>query len=519
MGGHQRAVIALFGVLLFATLFATIPTSAQEPGAGVMQSEDARNLTYEQNTMYMYGSNDDGGPQSSWPMWTHSAPSDVDSDESLSESNVPGDENNGGGPRTYTWDGSNPSDEPIPVDNSIPITGAIHLTIVCNVEQDQCSKQVTIVLRLGNRDLAQQAIDQPDEDNYYHFEFYFNDEEIPAGETFGLRMSFQKPQGFTDGYNLYFGNGESWMDIPVLPPYQENIPGLDNPNGYESPYSQASGFRAQAANSTSIFGMIFWGVLGIGVFVGGFMFLPPIPFKELTILFTGLGILVSMLVAPLVAGPLAAGMAANPDDPDVWTIEELAQLDERDGTFLGDELVAGYTFTLYAEYDQVYTAKDGSETISGLGYESDAEILGDIEISRRGREYVQLFFSLFHVDLTPGQAVMAEITIINTTDPSTGQEVILPMYADPNGSPQIVTVTVDGEDSIRYGIPHEVCTLIGEDSEWGAYAHISTVLGLLLGGVGFWMAFRGESSDRDDEEFEEDEAWDEEDDLEEFEDI
>ena len=207
MGGHQRAVITLFGVLLFATLFATIPTSAQEPGAGVMQSEDARNLTYEQNTMYMYGSNDDGGPQSSWPMWTHSAPSDVDSDESLSESNVPGDENNGGGPRTYTWDGSNPSDEPIPVDNSIPITGAIHLTIVCNVEQDQCSKQVTIVLRLGNRDLAQQAIDQPDEDNYYHFEFYFNDEEIPAGETFGLRMSFQKPQGFTDGYNLYFGNG------------------------------------------------------------------------------------------------------------------------------------------------------------------------------------------------------------------------------------------------------------------------------------------------------------------------
>ena len=112
---------------------------------------------------------------------------------------------------------------------------------------------------------------------------------------------------------------------------------------------------------------------------------------------------------------------------------------------------------------------------------------------------------------------MAEITIINTTDPVTGQEVILPMYADPNDSPQIVTVTVDGEDSIRYGIPHEVCTLIGEDSTWGMYAHISTLIGLLLGGIGFWMVFRGEAA-TDDEEIEDDE-WDEEDELDELEDI
>jgi hypothetical protein len=93
------------------------------------------------------------------------------------------------------------------------------------------------------------------------------------------------------------------------------------------------------------------------------------------------------------------------------------------------------------------------------------------------------------------------------------------MYADPNGSPQIVTVTVEGDDSIRYGIPHEVCTLIGEDSTWGMYAHISTLIGLLLGGIGFWMAFRGEASTGEEEEEMEDDEWDEEDELDELEDI
>ena len=518
MRGEGRAALVLFTVLLFASLVATIPTSAQEPGVGVMQSEDARNLTHEQNVMYLYG-NSNEERQETWPMWTHSATSDVESDDTVGEGNVGG-TNSGGGTREFVWDGSNPPAEPVPIDTSVPITGAIKLQLICNWEQDQCSKQVDIVLRLGSKDIAHVSIDTPDEDDYYYFEFHHQIEEVPAGETFGIRLSFQKPGNVGDGYNLDLGRDNSWMDIPVLPSYQETIPGLDNPDGYESPYSQASGFRSEAANSTSIFGLIFWGVLGIGVFVGGFMYLPPIPFKELTILFTGLGLLVSMLVAPLVAGPLATGMAANPDDPDVWTIEELAQLEERDGTFLGDALVAGYSFTLYAEYDQVYVTKDGAETISGLGYESDAYILGDLDISRRGREYVQLFFSLYHVDLRPGQAIMAEITIINTTDPATGQDVILPMYADPNGSPQIVTVTVDGQDSIRYGIPHEVCTLIGEDSTWGMYAHISTLVGLLLGGIGFWMAFRGvASTDEVDEELEEEDDWDEEDELVELEDI
>ena len=93
-----RAALVLFAVLLFASLVATIPTSAQEPGAGVMQSEDPRNLTYEQNRMYMYGQAT-AESSSTWQTWTHSSTVDVESDDRLSEGNYPGDANNGGGPR------------------------------------------------------------------------------------------------------------------------------------------------------------------------------------------------------------------------------------------------------------------------------------------------------------------------------------------------------------------------------------------------------------------------------------
>jgi hypothetical protein len=490
MRARGREALALFGVLLFASLFVTIPTSAQEPGAGVMQSDDAKNLTYEQNRMYMYGNNNDGGSPDMWPMWTHSAATDTESDDSIGESNVVGDPNNGGGPRSFTFEGTHPVEQATGIDNSMPIAGKVKLAIFCDLESGQCSKQVDIVLRLGNRDLAVQTIAEPDADNFYAFEFFVNDDEIPAGEAFGLRVTFQKPSTVLAGYTLYLGNGNSYMDIPVLPPYQESVPGLDNLDGYVSPYSQASGYSQTEAHSTSIVGLVIWGVLAISVFVCGFMFIPPIPLRELSILFTGLGLLVSMLVAPAIAGPFEMGQA-DPDDPDIWTIEELSQLEEREGTFLGDALVEGYTFTLYAEYDQIYTAKDGAETISGLGFESDAELLGDSETSRRGREYVQLFFSLFHMDLSPGQAVSAEISIVNSTDPATGQNVMLPLHAaHENANKQIVTVTVDGEDSIRYAIPHEVSTLIGVKSTWGSYAHIATALGILMGGIGFWMSFR-----------------------------
>ncbi|MDP6906736.1 MAG: hypothetical protein QF440_04895 [Candidatus Thalassarchaeaceae archaeon] len=518
----------MMGLLLLSTLTLTSPVTAQYHDVGVMQSDESKNLTYNQNIMRMYGSNNQGGAQSSWPMWTHSASSDSDSDDSVGEVNSIGDPNNGGGPRTFTWEGSHPPAEPIPVDKSSPISGQIHLSIICNLEQDSCTKQVTIVLRLGNQDIAQQVIDNPDENQVYNFEFLgHNIEEIPEGETLGLRITFQKPQGITDGYTLYLGNGESWMNVPVLPPYVETIPGLNSGEGYESPYASASGYNTEDAATSSWFGLVFWCLFSIGIFVGGFALLPPIPYKEISILLTGMGLLGAMFVAPLISGPVLTGMAADPEDPKVWTIEELVQLEERDGTFLGDELKAGYSFTLYAEYDEVYTTTDRGETISGLGYESDSKILEDPETSRRGKEYVQLYFSLFHEDLRPGQAVLAEIQIINTTDPNSNQEIIVPKHADPN-DPDIktVTVSVNGFDSIRYAIPHKDCTIIGQDFSWQYYPLLVTAVGLLLGGFGFWQVHKsiqeyGEYDEEYDEELEDvlDDFEDEDDELYDLEEI
>ena len=73
MRTYRAAALALFGVLLFASLFVSVPAAAQEPGVGIMQSDDAKNLTYDQNRMYMYGNNDQGGAPDSWPMWTKMA--------------------------------------------------------------------------------------------------------------------------------------------------------------------------------------------------------------------------------------------------------------------------------------------------------------------------------------------------------------------------------------------------------------------------------------------------------------
>jgi hypothetical protein len=119
------------------------------------------------------------------------------------------------------------------------------------------------------------------------------------------------------------------------------------------------------------------------------------------------------------------------------------------------------------------------------------------------------------MDLTSGQAISAEITIVNVT--VDGKTVYLPQHIDHPNSLQ--EVTIDGDTSFRFAIPHDLCTIYGEDSTWGKFAHISTVLGILLGGIGFWMAFKGGTSDEDDEDFEEDEEWDEEDVLDELEDI
>ena len=159
----------------------------------------------------------------------------------------------------HFFEGSHPVGEATAIDSSIPLLEKLNW-LFCDVEQGQCSKQVDIVLRLGNRDLAVQTVAVPDEDNFYAFEFFVNDDEIPEGEAFGVRLTFQKLQSLLGGYTLYLGNGNAYMDIPVLPPYVPTVPGLGGEE-YVSPYEQASGYTLADSNSTSFLGLIFLGTL------------------------------------------------------------------------------------------------------------------------------------------------------------------------------------------------------------------------------------------------------------------
>ena len=172
-------------------------------------------------------------------------------------------------------------------------------------------------------------------------------------------------------------------------------------------------------------------------------------------------------------------------------------------------------------------ASNGGDKISGLGYEEYAALFEDPEVPQRGKEYVQLYFSLFHLDLRPGQAVLAKSMIVNSTDPATGESSLVPLHAcmdctnpDTGGAWEIkvVTVTVGGENSERFAIQSELCEIIGVDSTWGVYAHGLTALGILMGGIGFWMAFRQnrQYDDEDEEEEPDDDFEDALDDLEEF---
>ena len=103
--------------------------------------------------------------------------------------------------------------------------------------------------------------------------------------------------------------------------------------------------------------------------------------------------------------------------------------------------------------------------------------------------------------------------IVNSTNPATGESSLVPLHAcmdctDPDSGgaweTKMVTVTIAGEDSERFAIQHVLCEIIGVDSTWGVYAHGLTALGLLLGGIGFWMSFRqNRQYDGDDEDEEE----------------
>ncbi len=513
---------ALWAVLV---LFCVVMTSSASIALTMQDDSDPnRVLTYEQSTLYMYG-DDSGADRTQWTTWNHAESNDGQSASSFFEGNIPGDANAGGGMREFTFDGTDASENATGIDSSQPITGTLNLAINCN----GCSKEVTLTLRMGQQnglaDMSSITLSGPDEvdGDIYTFSFQgHNIDELDGGEVFGIRIQFTKPGTTFDSYTLYLGRDNFEIDIPVLPPYEEEVPGLELNEGqdYVSPYALgSSGFAEEDAESNGLGGPILMLFVSIGIVAAIMFFMPQSGiFKVLAVIFVGIGMISTFTIIPVISGPVALMTAVDENDPDVWTIDELAALQEREGTFLG-ELTAGTEFKVYIEYDVVYKAKDidgNGDWHYGLGFESSAETLSDpVESSSRGREYVQLYFSITAVDPTPGSAIILNVKLVNTTT-SDGESRVVPQWAIPGEEVNQFWV----KDEVlggRWIIPEKdvngdtVVEVVGVKYSWQNYPLFLSLIGIILAGVGIWQwsrtrrptrrPSRGETEDFDEEDF------------------
>jgi hypothetical protein len=387
---------------------------------------------------------------------------------------------------------------------------------------------VTLTLRIGAQnglaDMTSITLAGPDEvdgDIYtYSFEGH-NIDELEGGEVFGIRLQFTKSSGITDSYTLSLGRDNFEMIVPVLPPYEEEVPGLELEEGkdYVSPYAVGTaGFTTQEVAKSGIGGPILMLLVSIGIVAGIMFLMPPTGiYKVLTVVLVGIGMIASFTIIPIISGPVALATAVDESDPNVYSIDDIAAMQERDGTFLG-ELTAGTEFQVYIPYDMVYRARDLEMNgwHYGLGFESSAETLSDpAESSSRGREYVQLYFSMTDVDLIPGSAIILNVKMINATD-SAGESRVVPQWAVPGDEGNQFWVKDDTFGG-RWVIPEKDINgdtnveVVGVKYTWQNYPLLMTLLGFILGGVGLfqWTRARrparsGNVDDLDDDDYEED---------------
>lgn len=535
----MRAASRLMIFALFAMLMAVSLTAAQVPsdGASTMQDEPdpSRILTYEQSTLYMYGDNS-GQSYTEWDTWNHAEANDGQSDNNFYEDNTPGSGNSGGGLREFIFDGTDAGENDTAIDSEKPITGVLKLAINCS----GCSKEVTLALRMGApnglADMATLTLPGPDETDGDTYTFSFEGhriEQLDAGEVFGLRIQFTKSSGLFESYTLYLGRDNFEMTIPVLPPYEEEVPGLELNEGeeYVSPYAQgSSGFSEVDATKNGWGGPIVMLLMTAGVTAGIIYLMPPTGVtKVLAVALIMLGMLGSLTVIPIISGPVAMMTAVDENDPDVWTIDELAALPEEEGTFLG-ELTAGTEMQVYIPYEVIYRARDTDESgwHFALGFEESATTLSDpVESTPRGREYVQLYFSMTEVDLTPGSAVILNVRLVNATM-SDGEYRVVPQWAVPGeeGNQFWVKDEVIGG---RWVIPQNdgngdaIVEVVGVKYDWQMYPMFGSLLGLIIGAVGVFLWIRSrrlraasrrvdydeefefDDDDFDDDDFDEDE--------------
>lgn len=385
-------VAMLIAVLFIATTSLCVVTA---------QSDNPKVLSHENNRLYFYGESN-GDAYSTWPMWNHAQATDPNSDDSISEQNafVPGDPNNGGGTREFTFDGEVASDNVTEINSEQTITGNFRLSIFC---QGSCNTDVTVFLRKGGVDITSVTVSPENEGgDTYIFEFFHNIKEVKAGETLGLRIQFTKPSGAGDGYTLYLGQNDFQMDIPVIPPETSDIGDvlLEEGDQWETPYADAGlGFQELNTNKVGLILPILLGIVLVAGAICGVVFTPGMP------AITGAAVLTCLsLIGPVVAAPIVSyiDVAHHSDvdmQPDMYTVDQFASLEASSGSFL-TEYSAGDEFEIWVPFDgnQVYSKSiqhnGRSAILWGLAHQEHNELLGNSEITTvAGREAIQLYFS------------------------------------------------------------------------------------------------------------------------------
>jgi len=473
---RRRGVLIGLMICLFL-----LPIVASSTSISMQEEPRGSPLEHGRNRLFFYGIQDGSTTPSNWEVWNHATSSDSDSDNSFSEANFPGAANNGGGSRSFDFLGSAPNTKDVKIDDSVPIQGRVTLSIDCN----QCSKEITVELKVGSRTYDRYSIQMPDEgsSNVYSLNFDTSLDELKEGEAISLRLDFTKPAGLTEGYTLNLGSGNFYLDIPTLPEPETEITWVTGQD-YISPYAnETNSFSMEETGGSGILMSVIVGVLIIIAMVCTISFAPIFPGKLVGTILLGLCTFTSFTIAPIMTN-LDIPSEEEISSVDYFTPDKMAEL----GPGANHEFLAGLSngssFTFYVEFNKIHSKSvettDGRTTVYGLGFEKYSRDLS-ATATQAGMEQVQLWFSALELDPSVGHAVSIEVTILHVcieVSPGTLDCTIPVPDTALIQDGELKNVALLPDETWRSIIPASAITIHQVEREW---TMIPMYIGLLLG--------------------------------------
>jgi len=489
----------IFASILLVILLCQITSVSSEKS--VLQDQTGFNenrvLSFDRPTLFMFGEQTSDA-YASWPTWNHANNIDEgNSDNYFTEAGLPepGNPNNGGGAREFTFraciDSScNPNNESIQLIEGEYVTGSLILNIGCN--SGNCRTDVTVTLSLNGNDLQSIYMDSGNAEgnsNKYEFVFdqaKFTDDLIPAGAEFDVRVSFQKPGGALDFYELYLQD-EFTITFPIMPEVVYPIPESDfEPidGNWKSPYSvSGSGFTSKEVQSISIVMPIIFFVLLTIVIIAISIVTPPLNWAKIP----GVLLLIFSLIIPVLVAPILSYVEVNKyentdSSPNLYSVPDLISMQTQKGSFIGD-LLPEDNFNLWIDNSYIFTNSLNNNTnepqsIFGLGFENYEDIIeSEVDSSKHGRMILQLYFSILEIDPSEGSGIIINITLVNDT--STNQ--IVPDFALQSSGNKVFL----NEGNPRWVVPQDSISIIGIQVSWKLYPLLGLLpsIGLLSYGI------------------------------------